>query len=231
MAYSGLDDAVLVADAACPPASQTTDEPPASKRSRAKRPGATNKCASNVESRGTGTGEGKGKGTDENDEEGDGKPATTPLASLQVPVTDLTEPCGLDHECLFVAPSKLPGAGLGLFSCKRLRKNTRLGYYQGDVLPQFPGPEELARRHDGIYFMGLSRRPPWIASEVWAAATKPVIVDATSIHRYANCCKGDLSKCNCGVTPTGAFITHRKIAAGEEILIWYGTSYWEEHGP
>ena len=136
---------------------------------------------------------------------------------------------GCAHEFLYVAPSTIPGAGLGLFSRKPLRRGARLGHYRGEVLEEYPPPLEVARRNNGAYFMGLTRRPPWIPRARWAKLAKPVLVDATSIHGFANCCKGDRRVWNCGVTDSGELVAETLIDADKEIFIWYGAQYWEHH--
>ena len=142
---------------------------------------------------------------------------------------------GEQHAFLFAAPSKIPGAGLGLFTRKRLPKHAKLGYFEGVVLPLAPRADGLALRPGGTfrgtYCMELTRRPPWISSTLWTSLTKPVTVDGTSILRFANCCRGDFEAWNCGVTLTGSFVTHEVIEPGDEILIWYGPGYWDECAP
>lgn len=131
------------------------------------------------------------------------------------------------HEFLYVAPSIVPDAGLGLFTRKPLNRGARLGHFCGDLLERYPQPQELVRRNGGAYFMGLTRRPPWIPKARWAELAKPVLVDGTSIHCFANCARGDRRLWNCGVTDSGEFVAERHIGADKELFIWYGTQYWE----
>jgi hypothetical protein len=143
------------------------------------------------------------------------------------------KPPVVDDAFTYVAQSTIPGAGWGLFAKKKLRKNLNLGYYKGKVYRRYPSWTRMHKHRNFVYFMELDRRPPWIEKTVWSAKkNKYVYVDGTSIHSFANCCKGDEDIWNCDVRGTGAFVTNKGVEKDEEIFISYGDDYWDSdlHG-
>ena len=122
---------------------------------------------------------------------------------------------------LAVKPSMLAAAGQGLFTTKKLNKNTKVASYTGDVLtlPQFE------QRY------GIDGHGPY------AIQTGPNrFIDArstqSSVARYCNACDKPGSKrpCNCKLTSGGGHAslkTTKRVRAGAELFTRYGTEYWE----
>ena len=130
---------------------------------------------------------------------------------------------------LYVGPSRIQGANLGLFTRTRLPKGTCLGYYTGTVLPEYPAACDLCKFRNGDYLMDIRRRPPWLSPAEWQKSKRAgvVLVDGTCLLSKANCCKGDAALGNCDVRLTGAFVTNRALQEGEEVIVNYGPYYWE----
>ena len=130
---------------------------------------------------------------------------------------------------LFVAPSRIEGAGMGLFTRSRLAKGTCLGYYTGTVLATYPSEHDLANYRNGDYFMDIRRRPPWLPRATWDSCKQggAVLVDGTCALSYVNCCRGDHDAWNCDVLMTGAYVVNRALEAGEEVVVSYGPFYWD----
>ena len=132
---------------------------------------------------------------------------------------------------LYTAPSLIEGANQGLFTRTQLPKGTCLGYYTGTILGTYPAAADLPKYRHGDYFMELRRRPPWVTKATWAATKLNgglLLVDGTCRLSFANCCKGDSAVWNCDILMTGAFVTNRRLLAGEEIVVHYGPYYWDK---
>ena len=136
----------------------------------------------------------------------------------------------IEHEFLYVAESTVPGAGFGLFTSKRLRKNLRIGYYRGKVYKRYPSQKRAKYYRNFDYFLELTRRPPWITKEFWSKKRgKVLFVDGATDcpMAYVNCAKDDQELWNCDIRATGAFFTNVAMRAGSEIFVNYGDDYWD----
>lgn len=118
---------------------------------------------------------------------------------------------------LFVKPSKVPGAGDGLFTSKPIKKNTNIAKYEGERISK----TELDRRYGDATAPYVLEYP------------RGVFIDArstqSSIARYANACDypGNRRACNAKLSGVNGYLRSTKnIASGAEILTPYGSEYW-----
>ncbi len=120
---------------------------------------------------------------------------------------------------LIVKKSKLPGAGKGLFTKKRIEKGARIVEYKGKIQPW-----KEVKHEDGhnAYLMYINRNT--------VINAKPTL---RSLARYANDANGLIKveglRNNCESISVGrrCFIdAKRDIEAGEEILVGYGRWFW-----
>jgi hypothetical protein len=124
-----------------------------------------------------------------------------------------------------VKRSNIVGAGKGLFASKIFRKNDKIGSYRGEVISRAQLNNRSGQGED---------------------ANAPYALSARNTQRIldAGCERGLLSIANSGRTRAqcnaryseqmqnrtiNVFATKR-ISAGDEILIWYGSGYWASAG-
>lgn len=118
-----------------------------------------------------------------------------------------------------VKPSKIKGAGLGLFATRKIPANTVIDNYRGQVLDQL----EAERRHNIAYIFKVNKNK---------------YIDAVKTNsgpaRYANDCRSTAFDCNASlaVNPRQENVTlkvkNKPIPAGKEILASYGEGYWKK---
>lgn len=120
---------------------------------------------------------------------------------------------------LIIKKSKLPAAGKGLFTKKKIEKGTRIVEYKGKIQPW-----KEVKHEDGhnAYLMYINRNT--------VINAKPTL---KSLARYANDANGLIKveglRNNCESISEGrkCFIdAKRDIEAGEEILVGYGSWFW-----
>ncbi|CAH1780950.1 unnamed protein product, partial [Owenia fusiformis] len=117
-----------------------------------------------------------------------------------------------------ISTSKIPGAGLGVFSEKVIPVGTFFGPYQGDTVPSI---EDV--RLSGDYTFIVYRN----GSKYFVDAWNP---DSSNWLRYVNCAR-DLMEQNLESIPYGGNIYYRSIQAiypGQELLVFYGHDYLEK---
>jgi hypothetical protein len=118
---------------------------------------------------------------------------------------------------LAVKPSKIPGAGLGLFTLARIQKGARIVRYEGEEISR----DELDRRYPGD-----------VVAPYALELGNGVIIDATStqsgVARYANGGDKPGAQCQCNMCMDDHGWLHAEcdIPAGMELLWAYGTDYW-----
>jgi len=118
-----------------------------------------------------------------------------------------------DHK-VCVKPSKVAGAGDGLFAVFDIKRGTRIIGYLGDDLT----PLQYERKYpnaDSTYTLFCRRRGVYIDA---------TCVEKSSMGRYANCATNGF-KSNARYTETGFIVATRKIFAGDEILVSCGNTF------
>ncbi len=123
-----------------------------------------------------------------------------------------------------IRSSRIRQAGLGLFAKKPVSKNTRLGYYKGELKTS----EEFQRIRDTSYIFEVSRKV--------GDRYKLFYIDAknkrkSNFLRYINGAKTPSQKARVNTKAYQYrgeiyYKTLRKIMPGEELLLDYGDSYW-----
>lgn len=122
---------------------------------------------------------------------------------------------------LTIKPSRIKGAGLGLFAKCYIPKGTRLGWYRGDHLSS----KEYLKTEPDTYIWMLEDDEN---NEFYVDAYK---TKRKNKLRYANGCKtpGQLFSVNIEAYQKDDRIwykTIRKIRPNEELIIDYGEEYW-----
>mmetsp|Transcript_59842 Transcript_59842/g.165526 ORF Transcript_59842/g.165526 Transcript_59842/m.165526 type:complete len:213 (-) Transcript_59842:163-801(-) len=126
-------------------------------------------------------------------------------------------------EVLAVRPSRIRGGGLGLFALKQLPRGYELPEpYKGRRVTE----AQLSRMTDGSYLFLLSR-----GNLAACAAIDAKAVMENNPLRYANGARtaSQRKRVNLKSQQRGRnvyFVTIRKVAAGEELLLDYGPNYW-----
>jgi SET domain-containing protein len=115
-----------------------------------------------------------------------------------------------------IKQSLIPNAGLGLFTLQDIKKGQVISAYYGEKITY----SELSKRFNdgkGRYAVAINSR---------------YCIDAENSScpaRFANDAKGSKFKNNCQfVTNKGAVALYstKNIKQGEELLVRYGSSYW-----
>lgn len=118
-----------------------------------------------------------------------------------------------------VAPSTIPGAGLGLFAVMDMRRGDPLCWVSGQMMTEEEAARFAARsKHGSRYFLGTSEG----------------VLNVRSAARYANDACGPVR--TPGVRNNCRFVEEedgsvsleatRPIRAGQECFVGYGRSYW-----
>lgn len=118
---------------------------------------------------------------------------------------------------LEVRPSRISGAGMGLWATKYIRRGSKLGRYIGERIDY-----ETARGRDPSYFMHISESP---------AATGGYVIDGRQMDnpmRWANHSRLE-KNAQPEVDSHGriTFVATEPIRKGREVFIDYGDE-WEE---
>lgn len=125
---------------------------------------------------------------------------------------------------LYVKKSTIPKAGKGLFTDSLIKKNEYIIEYTGDVITW----DEVIKRSEagkGGYVFYISNKK---------------CIDAfdhpESLARYANDARGPVrikgvrNNAVYAIKKGKGYIqATRNIKPGEEIFVWYGPDYWDEH--
>lgn len=122
---------------------------------------------------------------------------------------------------LSIRPSRIKGAGLGIFAKDFIPKGTRLGWYRGDHLSK---KEYLKTEPDTYIWMLEDDRN----REFYVDAYK---TKKSNKLRYVNGCKTPGQSLSVNVEAYQKddriwYKTTRKIRSNEEIIIDYGEDYW-----
>ena len=124
---------------------------------------------------------------------------------------------------LQIKPSKIPGAGHGLFARKNISANAVLGDYQGRHVTSLRDVYAL-KDDQYVFVIALpDRRPLWIDGNVHS-----------NYLRFVNGAKtrAEAKRINVEAYQYGGvlkFRTTRRITAGEELILDYGEEYWETY--
>ncbi|KAG5187398.1 hypothetical protein JKP88DRAFT_153606, partial [Tribonema minus] len=126
---------------------------------------------------------------------------------------------------LKVAPSTIPGAGLGLFSVKTIEV-TRAQRAAGVRIIKYTGEQLTNEQVNARY--GVGPRPYVLGLRRPAGMNVDARSTQSSVARYCNA--GDRPghglTCNARFTETGWLVATRTIPAGAEIITKYGGGYW-----
>ena len=117
---------------------------------------------------------------------------------------------------VYIAPSRLPGAGQGAYAARTIGDNETIGLYKGG--------EHLTLRH--------VLRASHVSDYVWTDETRGIVRDAkdpkSCAARFINDAI-DSDKDNCKfmvINDLVCLVAIRKIAANEELYASYGEIYW-----
>ena len=137
-----------------------------------------------------------------------------------------------------VRPSRIPGAGLGVFATRSYARGEEVCFYQGrEVRPGDDIPitetKYLKKLSDGTYLLGDSsvRSGRGVAQLINAPCMmgpldlKHPPSDTAVRAESFKCWRAELEGSNVACKGT-TYVAHRAIAAGEELLSSYGPSYW-----
>lgn len=119
-----------------------------------------------------------------------------------------------------VAPSSIPGAGLGVFAVTDLPPKRILEYYCGEELTE----KELNAKY------AKNQLAPYVLRYLNESG-EPVFVDAADASksnwtRFINDVLNSGAEANVRFGKGGRVVTTRAIVAGEELLAFYGKDYW-----
>lgn len=139
----------------------------------------------------------------------DGKIKTWP------PVPDTPTMAWIAEYAVDVKPSRIPGAGRGVFAVVDIPAHRVLGYYRGRLL--------TAAEFDAAYGARQATYVLMVAKNKYVDASDPAHANWTAMINDA---RGSGARTNCVFTGGGTIKTKRRIAAGEELLVAYGADYW-----
>lgn len=123
---------------------------------------------------------------------------------------------------LYVAPSTIKGAGMGLFTTKPIKRNTHIINYEGEKISQKEYDKRYSDCDFGVYGMTLNSK--WVID---ARATD------SGLGRYICDYRGSNSTQNVEYLSTSRKVeiwSIRDIEAGEELLVDYGKEMLEAMG-
>ena len=121
---------------------------------------------------------------------------------------------------LYLKPSSIPRSGRGLYTSKTIPANTRIAKYTGTIKPQGGTPTG--------YDVAIPRGRVIDASSTQACIAR-YANDCRAQNKRDGQCSGNNSKFSVstrnGVTSVW-LVSTKRIAAGSEIMVSYGRSYW-----
>ena len=118
---------------------------------------------------------------------------------------------------LAIKQSGIPGAGLGIFTQVDIKKGMRIGEYTGRHLT----PKQYEQTGDHVYAWELKEKNVPV---LYIDGRHPKYANWT---RFVNCPRSRVEE---NVAPMQIdlrmyYYAKRRIQAGEELLIWYGSTY------
>eukprot|EP00746_Dinoflagellata_sp_MGD_P009291 gnl/MRDRNA2_/MRDRNA2_118832_c0_seq1.p1 gnl/MRDRNA2_/MRDRNA2_118832_c0~~gnl/MRDRNA2_/MRDRNA2_118832_c0_seq1.p1 ORF type:complete len:378 (-),score=65.78 gnl/MRDRNA2_/MRDRNA2_118832_c0_seq1:8-1141(-) len=169
-------------------------------------------------------------------------PAAVPQLAPEAPSENLISGgSGLPEEesrnCLDTRPSKIKGAGQGLFSTCEISSGVRLGEYRGErrMSPSFNHAYEWSVPICSKSHFMVRGASDWAAC---GAIGKEYIDGASDVVdnplRFVNGANSDEQRQSINVFPVFYdgkvfYITSRDVHVGEEFIIDYGEKYWKAH--
>jgi len=126
-----------------------------------------------------------------------------------------------EEDYLYVQASKIPDAGMGLFTAVKIFRNEIISAFTGDILPDKEA-ELRAKNREDQYFINL------LNGKIMDSKHTPCFA------KYANDAEGlgnSGYKNNATITLDDdnrvCLVAVRNIKAGEEIFTGYGEKYWK----
>ena len=126
----------------------------------------------------------------------------------------------VEKELIEMKPSRIPGAGTGVFAKKDIPINTELGLYRGEYLTDKEFEEKFADAGLGTYVLTLDDPNE---------EGRNFYVDGLKKGNWTsriNSPKGTLNKVNIVFYTDGRVVAKRNIKAGDELFVGYGPKYW-----
>lgn len=125
---------------------------------------------------------------------------------------------------LKISKSKLPDAGLGLYTTKTRGRNEKVTEYSGKVLSEEQADSE---NPNNLYLLQIGRNKVIDASNPKEIGLGRWINDCRTIDRRNNNCRGQNTKFAHDRRNNKVNIkTNRRIQKNEELYIPYSRSYW-----
>ena len=123
---------------------------------------------------------------------------------------------------LIVKRSRLPGAGKGLFTTKRIRKESKVIEYRGEIIGWKEYEKRVAEDKDGyLFYVNRNYCIDAFATPQYKARYAN---DANGLSKV----KGVKNNCTYQIFGKQCFIVaERDIEPGEEILVDYTKEYWD----
>lgn len=123
---------------------------------------------------------------------------------------------------LIIKRSRIPGAGKGLFTTRKIKKDSKVIEYRGEIIGWKEYEKRVAEDKDGYLF--YVRRDYCIDAFSTPQYKARYANDAMGLSRV----KGLRNNCTYQIFGNKCFIVaERDIEAGEEILVDYTKEYWD----
>jgi SET domain-containing protein len=126
----------------------------------------------------------------------------------------------VEKELIEMKPSRIPGAGTGVFAKKDIPINTELGLYRGEYLTDKEFEKKFGDSGLGTYVLTLDDP---------SEEGRKFYVDGLKKGNWTsriNSPKGTLNKVNIVFYADGRVVAKRNIKAGDELFVGYGPKYW-----
>lgn len=123
---------------------------------------------------------------------------------------------------LVVKRSKLPGAGKGLFTTKRIRKDEKIVEYRGEIIDWKEYEKRVKEDKDGyLFYINKQRCIDAYNTPQYKARYANDAAGLSRVKGLKNNAVYEIFGDKCYIVAT------REIKAGEEIFVSYSKDYWD----
>ncbi len=127
----------------------------------------------------------------------------------------------LEEDYLYIDPSQIPNAGMGLFTAIKIYKNEIIAFFDGEILNEAEQKKRIQQNNQGYFVVLINGK---ILDSIHTECFAKYANDAngTSKSHFKNNAFISLNE-----NDKPCIVAARSIKVGEEIFCSYGDNYWK----